>query len=572
MTGLARPTARLREAQRTARSADEALDPVEMGAARYSRHSFARSFLRAAAAQRWTVSTQTWDVDTRGGGGVVYRVDAGDHVLHFVAFSTTLADDQRTDRVIAEAWDVTAALVDGEVPAARLAELRAEVPRQEQGRADAETLVWTRANRSQRFFDYVVDRLAAGRQPDSSDLGDSAYLLRSTAFYSNGKFGLADYDRIGVEHPLRVPYRSQMLAAWLLRELSYDLVEHCAATVNPDAASLTGEWRRFFGLGNATGLGMVPYVFNHPHVLDAWCAARELPLAYALAQATTPHDPRTDRARTLLRRAFGYFRERDTLRTEPYLTGPVLATQLDHIAALADEYAHHGTVEGRSTDYAWRAVHEAAGIVGREARGVLDAVLVELYDELDEDIEALLRCEESLRVQPSWTCGALRESAALSYSWVGGFDFADPLSHKYFWFSSANNEEPRRGLRGTDPGAEVEHPIDVARAVSMMLADLAVTDPGQSVAEFLLTHPWHRGAVARMQSLVSIPYAEVRANLLADDFLPLHVQRFQLAMYGMENYSPQSTDWLRVTLFSGAPRVADVATGIDDDWIFTPKP
>ena len=40
----------------------------------------------------------------------------------------------------------------------------------------------------------------------------------------------------------------------------------------------------------------------------------------------------------------------------------------------------------------------------------------------------------------------------------------------------------------------------------------------------------------------------------------------------MENYSPQSTDWLRVTLYSGAPRADDVAAGVDDDWIFTRKP
>ena len=47
----------------------------------------------------------------------------------------------------------------------------------------------------------------------------------------------------------------------------------------------------------------------------------------------------------------------------------------------------------------------------------------------------------------------------------------------------------------------------------------------------------------------------MRTNLLAADFLPLHLQRFQLAVYGMENFNPQSTDWLRVTLFSGAPRI-----------------
>lgn len=103
--------------------------------------------------------------------------------------------------------------------------------------------------------------------------------------------------------------------------------------------------------------------------------------------------------------------------------------------------------------------------------------------------------------------------------------------------------------------------------------DLEKADPRQSVAQFLLAHPWHRGAVARVQVVGGLRYGEVRTNTLAADFLPLNVQRLQLAVYGMENFVPQSTDWLRVTLFVGAPRVSDVAAGAaDDDWLFVGPP
>ena len=94
-----------------------------------------------------------------------------------------------------------------------------------------------------------------------------------------------------------------------------------------------------------------------------------------------------------------------------------------------------------------------------------------------------------------------------------------------------------------------------------------------SVARFLLAHPWHRGSVARVQSVHSLNYGEVHTNLLGEAFLPLNVQRLQLSVYGMENFVPQSTDWLRVTLFVGAPRVSDLADGsADDDWIFVSAP
>ncbi len=80
-----------------------------MGAARYTRHSFARSFLRTAAAENWRVERERWDVDADGRGEVVYRVGIGAREVRFVVFSTTLAERDRTDRVIAKAWDVTAA-------------------------------------------------------------------------------------------------------------------------------------------------------------------------------------------------------------------------------------------------------------------------------------------------------------------------------------------------------------------------------------------------------------------------------------------------------------------------------
>ncbi|NDZ77876.1 hypothetical protein G3I19_04920 [Streptomyces sp. SID10853] len=567
-----RPTERLRRAQQSARPADQVLDPEDLGSARHTRHSFARSFLRVAAAQRWTVTRETWDIDAQGRGEAVYRIDAEGHELRLAVFSTVLPDGQRTDRVVADAWDITAALVEGPWNETRHAELRAQVPGQEKGRADAATLVWTRANRSRRFFDYVVDRLAEGRQPDPAELGDAAYVLRSTAFYSNGKFGLADYGRLPADHPLRLPYRSQMLTAWLLRELSYDLVEHCAAAKSPDAVVLDGDWRCFLGLGNATGLGMVPYVINHPQVLDAWCAVRELPLAYALGRTTSPQDARTARVRLLIDRARAYYRERDTLATAPYLPGPELAGQLDKVAELLAEYLATGSILGHPTDRAWHELHTAAGEIGLEARGVVDSVLVEVHDELDPDIDALLHCDQTLQVTPGQTCGELRSDVLDRYGWVRRFDFDDPGQQAHFWFSSQDNEEPRRGRRGTDPGEEVEHPVDIARAVTALLGDLERADDGRLVGEFLLAHPWHRGAVGRVQSLAGLPYAEVRANLLAEDFLPLHLQRFQLALYGMDNYSPQSTDWLRVTLFSGAPRASDTAAGTDHDWFFVRKP
>ena len=83
----------------------------------------------------------------------------------YVLFSHYLDPDNRNDRVIANQWDLTMALCEGTVDAEQLAFLRNNVPKQEAGRVDSRVLVLSRANRSARTFDYVVDELTAGRQP-----------------------------------------------------------------------------------------------------------------------------------------------------------------------------------------------------------------------------------------------------------------------------------------------------------------------------------------------------------------------------------------------------------------------
>jgi len=94
-----------------------------------------------------------------------------------------------------------------------------------------------------------------------------------------------------------------------------------------------------------------------------------------------------------------------------------------------------------------------------------------------------------------------------------------------------------------------------------------------SIGEFVAIYPKHWGIIERIQSVANLVYTEAHVNPLADDFLPLDLQRFQLSIYGMENFNPQSTDWLRVTLYSGAPTVADVQESLEvDDWLFLPRP
>ncbi len=527
------------------------MSPERLGAARPTRHGFTASTLRAMVRQRWSVDVEVWDVDDAGVGEAVYRVTTPTDVLRFVAFSTVIDESDRTDRVVASSWDITAALVDGDLDAARLARMRTQVPRQEQGTADAGTLIWTRGNRSSRFFDHVVTRLAAGDQPDPDLLGCSPYVVRSTAYYSNGRLGMATYDALRTRPSVATPYRAHMVSAWLFRELSSDLVEHIARRRSPDTAvALDPAWRRGLGIGNATGLGMVPFVINHPAILDRWVTVRETALAAARARPAAAAAADWGRLLSGLDRAVSFCRTRAGRRCEPFQDGGSLAAEVDAVADVARE----GPRGQHPFDALWTA---AGALVGVEAQELLAGVLTDLDPSLDDDLEASLHvpCEPHA-ADGSASAASLREQLR-AYDWVHDQATA-PDADRWFWYYARDNEEPRRGLRGTAPGEGVEMPVDVARSVHTMstaLQDLSDDDP---VAVLLLAHPEHRGAVARVQHHAHLPYAEVRDNLLGPDFLPLQLQRFQLAMYGASDFVPQSTDWVRVTLLNGAPSRHDL--------------
>ena len=165
---------------------------ARMGSFHQTRLSFMRSLLRRLKREHWTFQAQPVG-DRRAGFRArgVHRLRARAR-LFAGRFSHDLPDHMRSDRVIATAWDATFALYDGVPDTADLDRLEQNVPKQEAGRISDSELSLSRANRSVRLWQHVVDSLAAGKQPDREQLEAVGYLVRTTAVYGSGKFGAAD--------------------------------------------------------------------------------------------------------------------------------------------------------------------------------------------------------------------------------------------------------------------------------------------------------------------------------------------------------------------------------------------
>ena len=135
-----------------------------LGSFHQSKLSFLRSFLKEF--KDWDYNRDLFNLNNLGYGTAVYSFKKKNRIYSLVCFANELNKNERSDRVIATKWDAAFALHDG-IPAKKdIDRLRNEVPKHEVGRLSYKELTLSRANKSVRVFDHVVQNLSEGNQPD----------------------------------------------------------------------------------------------------------------------------------------------------------------------------------------------------------------------------------------------------------------------------------------------------------------------------------------------------------------------------------------------------------------------
>ena len=532
-----------------------------MGSSFPTRLSFVRQLVRRMIRERWRFERLRVDLDRNGIGRTLHAVHGPHRTYSLVGFSGTIDPRERTDRVIANVWDTTFSLFDGVPGAADIERLAANTPLQEAGRFRASELVLARANRSGRIFDHVVERLAGGRQPCRDLMDDVGYLMRTTAVYGSGKFGCADRGRIAGRDELRAPFQAELLAVYLIRWMSVDLVNHMARQLSGrEAAELSEDRARALGIGNATGLGMAPFLVKHPQLINNWVMARESALLSVR---------KVERASPQVIREF-----RDLLddaRSHVAAWTVDDQEQSTRISRLGDDLAHldawckDGLDGERPWNALWRFASRHFSLEGQE---MVVALLLEHQGALVDGLCEAMSSEGLPAAKPAMPLGDLIGLIDDHYGWALSIDHAARESRQRFWYYSEEKLEPRVGDRYAEPGADMEMAVAIGRDVAMLRARLMDHDRLESVADFLLTAPEWRSTVRRVQHLAHLPYAEIRDNLLAADRRPLDILRFKLAFFGANGFDPKSDLWTRVTLFQGAPLPGDISGGTEPQWLF----
>ena len=552
------------EASKPRRQASEVMKLARMGAFHQNRLSFMRVLLRRATTEKWIFERPLFDINSQGVGRAVYSADTGKKRYSLVAFANDLPPERRSDRVIATEWDASFALFDGIPTQSDLDRLEKNVPLQEAGRVTKKELSISRANRSVRLWDYVVDSLAAGDQPKVNLVENIGYLMRTTAVYGSGKFGAADRETLVQRPEFQGSFQVEMLTVYLIRTFVMDLVEHMAHAKAPQSAvKLKPTLRRKFGIGNSTGLGMAPFLIKHPMLLNNWIAAKEEALSRVRSvESVAPED--FQKFKSLLPRALQNI---NNWQSEHPIQKEKLAILKQDFEMINSKVASLD----QNTSFLWEMLHcWAEKALSLEGQELLISLMFEPYGYMIDDLSGCMSADEfkGFRIDGSMTIGSLNQVLETTYDWALKIDWSSKSANARAWYVSEEKLEPRLGERFEEDISDYEQPLQPGRDAAALHTALKGWSEHEKIATFLLAHPEHRHTVRRCQIVSRFEYAEIRDNTIDAKMLPIDLLRAKLAFFGAGHFDPRSDRWVRINMFKGAPFPNELHTEAADDWAY----
>ncbi|MDA9694577.1 hypothetical protein N9U71_04010 [Candidatus Pelagibacter sp.] len=533
-----------------------------LGSFHQSRLSFLRSFL--SEFKDWQYNRDLFDLDQEGYGTAVYSFKKKDRVYSLICYANKINDDERSDRVIATKWDAAFTLHDGVPLKEDIDRLRNEVPKQEVGRLSYKELTLSRANKSLRVFDHVVESLSNGNQPDLKLLEKVGYLYRTTAVYGSGKFGLADRFRIKNREEINGPFRLEMMLVYLVRQFTFDQVNHVAKNKNPNSAvRLDPKICRNLGIGNSTGLGMAPFIVNHPTLLNNWILSREIALKKIREIKIVKTQDRelfNDCVKSSLKNITSWNTESKYQLKKIKL---LLKDIKKFISFLENKFDFQKDYPFNEI-YLWLEKETC-----EECIEYVVSIMMEPFGNIVQPLVAQMSSEEEkyFNIPTERHVGDLKKILENKYSDILKINFNTDESNQKFWFISKNKEEPRLANRFEENGADLEQPLAIARDIKKLYERLLPLKDNLKINQFLIDNSDLRHVVRRAFIIEKFPYSEIQDNTIGENLVPIDMLRLKLSFFGALKFDPRSDKWLRICMFQGAP-LPDELKDYDEQWVY----
>ena len=533
-----------------------------LGCFHQSKLSFLRSFLKEF--KNWNYSRDLFNLDEKGFGHAVYSFKKNNRTYSLVCFGNKIDDEERSDRVIATKWDAAFVLYDGIPSKLDIERLALNVPKQEVGRLSYKELTLSRANKSIRLFEHVVENLSNGKQPDKKKISEVGYLYRTTAVYGSGKFGLADRFRIKNREEIYGPFRLEMMLVYLVRQFTFDQINHIAKLKNPKkAVELDKHICRNLGIGNSTGLGMAPFIVNHPTLLNNWILARET----ALMKIRQIKQVKEDDFKLFKDILVKSLKNITSWNTESEFQKKKIQGLLQDIEKFL---SYLNSKKFLKTDYFFNDIYTwCEKNLGEECIEYIVSLMMEPYDEIVEPLISKMSSEEEkyFTIPSNRTISDLRNILEIYYSNILKIDFLKKENNQNFWFISKNKEEPRLSNRFLENGSELEQPLAIARDIKKLYEKISNQKNSLTIGKFLSENNELRHIVRRAFIVEKFPYSEIQDNIIGSKLMPIDMLRLKLSFFGAVKFDPRSDKWLRINMFQGAP-LPDELKNLDDQWIY----
>ena len=543
------------------RDPNEIMKLSRLGSFHQSKLSFLRSFLKEF--KDWNFKRSLFDLDEKGYGVAVYSFSKNERTYSLICFANKISDDERSDRVIATKWDAAFTLYDGVPSKLDIDRLKKNVPKQEGGRLTYKELTLSRANKSIRMFNHVVENLSNGIQPDKKLLSEVGYLYRTTAVYGSGKFGLADRFRIKNRKEIYGPFRLEMMLVYLVRQFTFDQVDHIAKHRNPKkAVKLDNDVSRNLGIGNSTGLGMAPFIVNHPTLLNNWILARETALK-KVREIKKINKNQKDIFLSCLKKSL---KNISTWNTDSeYQKNKIndLLKDLNKLLTFIEIFDFEGDFAFNKL-YLWIEKN-----LKDECIEYIVSMMLEPYDEIVDPLISGMSSEEEkfFNIPGDRTIEDLRNILEEKYNNILKIDFDDKKNKRNFWFISKNKEEPRYADRYKEIGADLEQPLAIARDIKRLYERINNQKNSLPIGKFLNENNDLRHVVRRAFIIEKFPYSEIQDNTIGSYVIPIDMLRLKLSFFGAVKFDPRSDKWLRICMFQGAP-LPNELKNFDDLWVY----
>ena len=355
-----------------------------------------------------------------------------------------------------------------------------------------------------------------------------------------------------------------MMLVYLVRQFTFDQVNHVAKNKNPNSAvKLDPKICRNLGIGNSTGLGMAPFIVNHPTLLNNWILSREIALKKIREikiVKTQDRDLFKDCLKSSLKNITSWNTESEYQLKKIKL---LLKDIKKFISFLENKFDFQKDYPFNEI-YLWLEKETC-----EECIEYVVSIMMEPFGNIVQPLVAQMSSEEEkyFNIPTERNVGDLKKILENKYSDILKIDFNIEESNQKFWFISKNKEEPRLANRFEENGADLEQPLAIARDIKKLYERLLPLKDNLKINQFLIDNSDLRHVVRRAFIIEKFPYSEIQDNTIGENLVPIDMLRLKLSFFGALKFDPRSDKWLRICMFQGAP-LPNELKDYDEQWVY----